>query len=733
MNNRPLSRASLVLLGLWMGLSPAGPAAGAPVELWVAPGGADTNDGSSNAPLASLSAALEKARGWAGKPGAPRKRRVAPAFQPAGSTDIPVRRAEAAASGLSGYGSNTFISSPTSTISAFPQWGEYPIASEDSPEPAGQPVQDGGVRIILRGGWYPLAGPIRFQPPEFKLTTGLISLEAPLENERKHSTFNSQRSTSNEEANVCSVSIEAAPGEHPVLSGGVAFGNWKKVSGAIPGLPAVARGHTWVANAPKWGGHVLEFRQLWVNDRKAVRAREPNGDGLARLVAWDKTNEVATIPAAALGGRKRPAGLEMVLDQVWEIAILRVKSIHREGANARLTFKQPESRIEFQHPWPPVTVNAGYQAPFFLANAIEFLDEPGEWFEDLAAGKVYYWPRAGEDLASATVIAPALETLVQIQGRPDQPAGRLQFKGLTFAHTTWLRPSRQGHVPLQAGMYLLDARKLSPKGTPYHPGLDNLAWIGRPPAAVSVNQAGHISFAHCTFAHLAAAGLDFETGTHDALVAGCVFRDVGGNGVQLGKFSDPNVETHVPYDPSREGEICAHEALANNLISDCGNEDWGCVGIAVGYARNLSLTHNEIFNLPYTGISVGWGWTKMTNASGNHLVFANRVQGVGRRLGDLGGIYMLSAQPGTVVAENAISDIEPSPWVPDPRHWFYLYLDEGSSFITVRDNWCPAEKFLKNANGPGNVWTNNGPQVSEKIKAAAGLEPAFKYLLNQAP
>ena len=71
-----------------------------------------------------------------------------------------------------------------------------------------------------------------------------------------------------------------------------------------------------------------------------------------------------------------------------------------------------------------------------------------------------------------------------------------------------------------------------------------------------------------------------------------------------------------------------------------------------------------------------------------------------------------------------------SPYVPDPDHWFYLYLDEGSSFITVRDNWCPAEKFLKNANGPGNVWTNNGPQVSEKIKNAAGLEPAFQDLLK---
>jgi hypothetical protein len=120
----------------------------------------------------------------------------------------------------------------------------------------------------------------------------------------------------------------------------------------------------------------------------------------------------------------------------------------------------------------------------------------------------------------------------------------------------------------------------------------------------------------------------------------------------------------------------------------------------------------------------------MTNALRDNFIFANHVHHVGQRLGDLGGIYTLSAQPGTVVAENFISDIQPGPFVPDPQHWFYLYLDEGSSGITVRDNWCPAEKFLKNANGPGNVWTNNGPEVSEKIKNAAGLEPAFQALLK---
>jgi hypothetical protein len=420
----------------------------------------------------------------------------------------------------------------------------------------------------------------------------------------------------------------------------------------------------------------------------------------------------------------------MVVDQVWEIAILRVASIEYQGEQAMLTFQQPESRLEFQHPWPPVTVNAKYQAPFFLVNAMEFLAEPGEWFEDLPSGKVYYWPREGEDMTRAEVVAPALETLLRIAGTPEAPAGPIHFQGITFAHTTWLRPAQAGHVPLQLSMFMLDAQKLSPKGTPYHPGLDNVAWVGRPPAAVAVRNASQVAFENCAFEHLASAGLDLEGGTQDDSVQGCLFSDIGGNGIQLGAFSATNVETHVPYSPADERELCVREKIANNVITDCGNEDRGCAGIAAGYVRAVTIAHNEVFNLPYTGISLGWGWTKMTNAMRDNQVLANSIHDVGQRLGDLGGIYCLSAQPGTVIAENRISDIKPSPYVPDPDHWYYLYLDEGSSFITVRDNWCPAEKFLRNANGPGNVWTNNGPQVSEQIKSAAGLEPAFASLLR---
>lgn len=556
------------------------------------------------------------------------------------------------------------------------------------------------VRIILRGGVYQLASPLLFRSEDSGTETSPTI-------------------------------VEAATNEQPVLSGGVLVERWERPERAIHGLPSAAQGKVWMADVPKFGERILGFRQLWVNGHKAIRAREPNGDTLERLLVWDEKNGEAWIPAAPVAAIRDASGMEMVIDQIWEIAMLRVNTLRFEGDKACLTFEQPESRIEFEHPWPPVVMTTNYHAPFFLANAIEFLDEPGEWFADMRAGKVYYWPRPGEDMTRAKVVVPALETLVQVEGSLDRLVSHLHFKQIGFEYTTWMRPSDAGHVPLQAGMFLLDAYRLSPKGTAYDRGLDNQAWIGRPPAGVSVSRANHIAFERCRFEHMASAGLDFQFGTHDDLIEGGVFHDVGGNGIQMGKFSDAGIETHVPYNPTDEREICSRERIANNLVTGCGNEDWGCVGICVGYGRGIVIEHNEINDLPYTGISVGWGWTKAENCMRDNVINANHVHHVATRLGDTGGIYTLSAQPGTVVSENSVHDIRMSPYVPDPEHWFYLYLDEGSSFITVRDNWCPAEKFMKNANGPGNHWQNNGPMVSQKIRDAAGLEPPFRDLRSE--
>ena len=252
--------------------------------------------------------------------------------------------------------------------------------------------------------------------------------------------------------------------------------------------------------------------------------------------------------------------------------------------------------------------------------------------------------------------------------------------------------------------------------------------MGRPAASVTVEGAHHIQVRNCRFQHLAATGMDFVSGTHDDTIEGCLFRDIGGNGLQLGGLQEGGTETHLPYNPADLREVCQRERIANNLVTDCANEDWGGVGICVGFAREVTIEHNELSNLSYTGISLGWGWTRTPNVMRSNRVTANYIHHIATRMADTAGVYTLSAQPWTVISENVVDNIKMSPYVHDPEHWFYYYLDEGSSFITVKDNWCPEERFLANANGPGNVWENNGPQVSAEIKQAAGLEPEFQNL-----
>ena len=97
---------------------------------------------------------------------------------------------------------------------------------------------------------------------------------------------------------------------------------------------------------------------------------------------------------------------------------------------------------------------------------------------------------------------------------------------------------------------------------------------------------------------------------------------------------------------------------------------------------------------------------------------------------DVAGIYTLGSQPKSYVTENCVHSIYTPGYVHDPNHWFYLYTDEGSSFITVRDNWTEGEKYLQNANGPGNVWENNGPKVDTAIRECAGLKAEYRDLRN---
>jgi hypothetical protein len=558
----------------------------------------------------------------------------------------------------------------------------------------------GGIRIIINGGFYKLEEPVVIRPED---------------------SGNANSPTT----------ILAAVNEKVILSGGIKINGWRKVICSVPGLPQNAVGQVWVANTPSLAGADLQFRQLWVNKGKAVNARYFNGDEMGRILSWNAEKETCNIPLPKKININYTKGMEMLIQQWWAIANLRVKTLKPEGNTALLHFMQPESRIQSEHPWPaPWISDKTGNSAFNLSNSLQFLDQPGEWYEDLENHKLYYWPKAAENLSEADVIAPILENLVKVEGDIDNPVSYISFNGISFQHSSWLRPSKMGHVPHQGGMYMLDAYKLQVPGTAEKKTLENQAWVGRPAAAIELEYADHVNFESCSFEHHASTGLDYGKGTRENMVKGNLFKDIGGSAILVGTFSDESTEVHLPYLPKDLRVVSTNNTIENNLITNATNEDWGTVGIGAGYVSGLKILHNEICDVSYSGISMGWGWTKSKNVMYSNVISGNRVHHYGKHLYDVAGIYTLSAQPGSSITENVIDSIYKAPYAHLPDHWFYLYTDEGSSGFTIKNNWTPNEKYLQNANGPDNLWNDNGPTVSLAIQKKAGLTPSFQYLLK---
>ena len=140
------------------------------------------------------------------------------------------------------------------------------------------------------------------------------------------------------------------------ISGGVKIGGWRK------------EGKLYVADAPEFNGRPLEFRQMWINGKKAVRARDVDDfEKMFRIRSLDKKKEVIYVPAAAVRKIVNTRNAEMVLHEMWCVANLRIKDIKITGDSAAVTFHNPESHIHFMHPWPsPMVTKDGHNSAFYL-------------------------------------------------------------------------------------------------------------------------------------------------------------------------------------------------------------------------------------------------------------------------------------------------------------------------------------------------------------------------------
>ena len=538
----------------------------------------------------------------------------------------------------------------------------------------------GDVYIFLRGGTYPVTEPIIIDPGR----------------------------DGGEDHRII---VRPYKNETPILSGGVPVSKWVYHENGIWKAPAEG----------------MNFRQLYVNNKRAVRSRQPNVGDYYRLKSYDLAGERIVLSSNLVARWNHFQEVEMVVQQTWAESYLRLKSYSLHGTvggvDAYIILQDTEREILFPRPYPKKENNQ----VFHFENAYEFIDQPGEWYLDRSAGMLYYKPRANEDMESIQVVAPCTETLLQLQGTPDQAVRNVVFEGITFAHSSWTYPNEQGYLNMQGGQYNIRADSL------------NNQYVGRPPAAVSLRNARNVTLHRNIFRHLGATAIDLFYGTNHCQVNGNVIHDIAGNGITIGKFTqNEETESHVPYNPENPQEVCRNDVVSNNLIVRTGRDYYGTHAIAAGYPAELTIAHNEIRYILYSGISVGYGWTMEPNAMKNISILNNRISNVMTKLDDGAAIYMLSRQPGTLISGNHIHSITPSDWVKKGMA-AGIYLDEGTTGtdenpFVLKNNFIEASGFRRyNFHAIGQVVIDHDYNYlhqpgAANVKAHAGLEPEYDDL-----
>ena len=450
--------------------------------------------------------------------------------------------------------------------------------------------------ILLRGGTYELTAPIVLTPED----SGR-SGEQPF-------------------------TIAAYRKEEPVLSGGRRIAGWKPVADQ-PGL--------WEAAVPF--ARDTPFRSLFVNGRRAIRARTPN-EGFFRIQGESPQDKPVKLRFKAGDIQKSWADsgdVEVIALLAWADIRMYLRSVDEQSNIATLSGN-------------PRPSNKEPNARYFIENAPGSLDAPGEWQLDRRQGIVRYRPRPGEDMRRADIIAPRLENLLKLQGdlTGRKAVRHVVLRGLTFSHTDWSMPA-EGYADTQAA--------IATRGDLY------------------AEAATDCVVENCTFSHLSGYALDFGRGCQRNKIMGNDAFDLGGGGLRIGE----------PGDRKPDAFTANHtHTVTDNHFHALGRIYPPAIGVLILQSGTNRIAHNHIHDLYYTAVSVGWNWGYQETPCRENVVEFNHMHDIGQSmLSDMGAVYTLGIQRGTIIRNNLIHDVNSFTY----GGWG-LYPDEGSTGIVWENN-----------------------------------------------
>ncbi|WP_432049985.1 RICIN domain-containing protein [Verrucosispora sp. NA02020] len=524
----------------------------------------------------------------------------------------------------------------------------------------------GDIQVLLRGGSYPVGGTVEF-------------------------------GSSDSGTNGHRVVYAAYPGETPVLDAGVQVTGWTQHSGNI-----------WKAPLDR----ANKLRALYVNGQRAQMAAKTitsaGCHGTYTITAgqadwaWESGSQcdgarygLGDFPAIS----RNQEDIEIETATTWTTAIVGVRQVttSADGQSRIALFQQPGAAIA----QGAFNGNAQVAGAHKVMNAYEFLDAPGEFYFDKSSRTLYYYKASADNMSTATVFAPNnVTTALRIAGTSTSSRARnITFSGLTVRHSDWNLFTVAGSVYKQAQQGNLGAMAYA-KGNfhvYYYRNVDVT------PGIVHVQNADGILLERNRIEHTGADGINMVNDVTNSQVIGNVTSDVAGSAISVGHPQHVFVGDHTStnrekYPPQVEG-LPKNIVIRNNYIHDSAVLFNGHGAVAAYFADTLTIQHNRIEKTPWAGITLGWGWWNFDGSSGsiapnrptttarNNTISHNHIIDTVQRLSDTAPIYTLGSQPGTTIHSNYLQGVPAG-------HKYGLHPDEGSAYMTFRDNVLSVDKNI---------------------------------------